>query len=85
MKTACQLEIMGLHPDGKTPKTVFNPNQPVPRTEFGTVLSRMLFGEKYGIANNQSKVFYKNHLQALKDYGVMNVISIPYIFNIEKR
>ena len=56
-----------MEPDGVTPKTVFDPNDPVPRTEFGTVLSRMLFDGSYNIDNTQWKIFYKNHLQALKD------------------
>lgn len=85
MKTACQLEIMWLHPDGTTPKTVFDPNKKVPRTEFGTVLSRMLFGDTYKIDNSQSKVFYKNHLQALKDKNVMMYTQAPMIFNPETR
>ena len=67
MQTACQLEIMGMHPDGTTPKKLFDPNLPVPRTEFGTVMSRLLFGEQYQIDNSLRKIFYKNHLQALKD------------------
>ena len=33
-KTACQLNLMGLEPNGSTPKKVFNPNAPVPRSEF---------------------------------------------------
>lgn len=48
-KTSCQLYLMGLHPDGKTPKPVFDPNDPVPRTEFGTVLSRLIYGDTYNV------------------------------------
>ncbi len=85
MKTACQLELMWMEPDGVTPKTVFDPNDPVPRTEFGTVLSRMLFDGSYNIDNTQWKIFYKNHLQALKDKWVMQYIDAPLIFNPETR
>jgi hypothetical protein len=48
-KTACQLDLMGLESDGKTPDKVFNPNTSVPRSEFGTVLSRLIYGDQYNI------------------------------------
>lgn len=51
MQTACELEIMGLHSDGKTPLSLFRPNDLVPRAEFATVLSRMKRGNQYD--NNQ--------------------------------
>ena len=49
MKTACQLELMGLEPDGKTPKKKFYPNQYVDRAQFGTILSRLVYGDQYNI------------------------------------
>lgn len=48
-KTACQLYVMGLHPNGQTPKAVFDPNNPVPRTELGTVLSRLIYGDTFNV------------------------------------
>jgi len=51
----------------------FNPNGMVTRAEFGTVFSRALFGDIY----NGSNPYYKDHLQALKDAGIMNDISNP--------
>lgn len=47
-KTACQLGLMGLKSDG-TPNTTFNPTAEVTRAEFGTTLSRLL----YGSTNNE--------------------------------
>jgi hypothetical protein len=51
----------------------FRPYDSVTRAEFGTVLSRALWGDEY----NGAEPFYKNHLNALKDAGVMNNISNP--------
>jgi len=85
IKTACQLELMWMQSDGTTPKTVFNPNDQVPRTEFGTVLSRMLFDGSYNVDNTQWETFYKNHLQALQDKWVMKYIDASIIFNPEIR
>jgi hypothetical protein len=40
----------------------FNPNGEVTRAEFGTVLSRALYGTLY----NDGQPYYLNHLNALK-------------------
>lgn len=53
MQTACELEIMGLHSDGKTPLSAFRPNDIVPRAEFATVFSRLKRGNLYD--NNQQE------------------------------
>ena len=53
MQRACELEIMGLHSDGKTPLPAFRPNDLVSRAEFATVLSRMKRGNLYD--NNQQE------------------------------
>ena len=44
---ACQLGIMGLEADGKTPDTVFNPNSYIDKAMFATMLSRLLYGSTY--------------------------------------
>ncbi len=64
---ACQLGLMGID------LTAFNPNGAVTRAQFGTVLSRALYGD----ANNGGTPYYANHLTALQDAGVMNNISTP--------
>ena len=79
MKLACQLELMWMHADGVTPKAAFDPYSIVTRAEFGTVFSRLLFGDMYNV-KNESEVYkqewywYKAHLQALKDYGIMTKV-----------
>lgn len=64
---ACQLGLMGVGIDN------FNPNGLVTRAEFGTVLSRALYGD----ANNGGTPYYADHLAALKDAGIMNNIDTP--------
>jgi hypothetical protein len=49
------------------------PNKKVSRAEFGTVLSRILWGETY----NNATPYYANHLQALKNNGIMTQIDNP--------
>lgn len=70
---ACQLGLMGVGTNG-----VFNPNGSLTRAEFGTVLSRLLYGD----ANNGGNPWYANHLQALKDAGVLNNISNPMALEV---
>ncbi len=64
---ACQLGLMGVG------ITAFNPNGVVTRAQFGTVLSRALYGDTY----NDGDPYYANHLAALQDAGIMNNISNP--------
>ena len=64
---ACQMGLMGQGINA------FRPNDKVTRGEFGTVLSRAIWGEKY----NQENPFYAKHLQALKDAGIMTKIEEP--------
>ena len=62
---ACQMGLMGQGIEK------FRPNDKVTRGEFGTVLSRAIWGDKYDGENP----FYAKHLQALKDEGIMNNIA----------
>ena len=64
---SCQMGLMGQGIDA------FRPNAKVTRGEFGTTLSRALWGNKYDGATP----FYANHLQALKDAGIMTRIENP--------
>ena len=72
-KLACQLGLMGVNAAGKS-TTTFNPNEEVNRAQFGTVLSRALWGDKY---NNEGTLFYTKHLNALKAKGIMKNIALP--------
>jgi len=76
MDLACRLWIMGLESDG-TPGKVFNPNTTVTRAQFGTMLSRLLYGNTY---NKPAKWgdYYSPHLNALKTNTIMNNISKPW-------
>jgi hypothetical protein len=71
---ACQMGIMGVKSDG-TPNTKFNPNGIVTRAQFGTMFSRVLYGNKYN--SNDTKYRYKAHLNALKAHNIMTDISKP--------
>ena len=53
---SCQLGLMGQG------ITSFRPYDKITRAEFGTALSRTLWGDKY----NGGTPYYANHLQALK-------------------
>ncbi|HMS91548.1 MAG TPA: S-layer homology domain-containing protein, partial [Candidatus Absconditabacterales bacterium] len=64
---ACQMGLMGQG------ITAFNPNGVVTRAQFGTVLSRVLYGD----ANDGGDPYYAEHLQALKDAGIMTKIDNP--------
>lgn len=64
---ACQLGLMGVGIEK------FNPNGIVTRAEFGTVLSRALWGDEY----NGADPYYKAHLEALKAEGIMTKIDNP--------
>jgi len=90
MKTACELGLMWLEADWITPKKVFNPEWFVTRAEFGTVFSRLLFGGRYNIkdesiVSNQEWFWYKDHLDALKKYGVMTKIDWDWPQKLELR
>ena len=69
---SCQMGLMGQGIDA------FRPNSKLTRAEFGTTLSRALWGNKYEGATP----YYANHLQALKDAGIMTKIETPYQLEI---
>ena len=62
---SCQLGVMGQG------ITAFRPYDTISRAEFGTALSRVLWGNKYEGGNP----YYANHLNALKSAGIMNQIT----------
>lgn len=61
MALACQLGLMGVDENGNA-KQYFNPASTLTRAEFGTVLSRVL----YGTANEWWTPYYTKHLSALQ-------------------
>lgn len=84
-KTACQLDLMGQKPDGTTPDDIFNPNDSVDRAQFGTILSRLIYGDVYNIYEGEETIYkrYEKHLQALNNDGIMHKIDDPSM--LEKR
>lgn len=75
---ACQLGIMGRKSDG-TSASAFNPDGILTRAHVGTIISRILYGNK----NNGGKDRYTNHLQALKRWGIMNNITKPAAYELK--
>jgi hypothetical protein len=78
-KLACQLWLMGRWNNGRT-NNEFAPEQVVTRAQFGTVLSRALWGTAY---NTTEEEYYVSHLKALNKIGIMKTINNP--LNIEMR
>jgi hypothetical protein len=62
---SCQLGVMGQGISS------FRPYDTISRAEFGTALSRVLWGSQYEGGNP----YYANHLNALKAAGIMNQIN----------
>jgi len=77
---SCRLGIMGLQSNG-TPNTVFSPNTLVNRAQFGTMLSRLLYGNTYN-APAVGKDYYSQHLKALKTNSIMKDINKPWNFEL---
>ena len=73
MRTVCQLGLMWLKSDG-TPDTMFTSNGILTRAQFGTILSRLLYGDTY---NGKPGKRYEAHLKALNAAGIMKDISKP--------
>ena len=67
IKTSCQLGLMGQG------ITAFRPYDKISRAEFGTALSRALWGDE----NNGEIPYYAKHLNALKSEGIMTQIDNP--------
>jgi hypothetical protein len=76
IEQACSLHIMWWKNDKKSIIEYFNPHKPVTRAEFGTVLSRLLYGETHNW-DLSSEWWYKNHLLALQKDGIMKKIDTP--------
>ena len=73
--TACQLGLMWYAANGVKQNATFNPKQVVDRAQFGTILSRLLWWDENAIGYP----YYKHHLAALQDAGIMKNISAPLV------
>ena len=56
---SCQLGLMWLQEDWVTPRKTFEPNGIVNRAQFGTVLSRLLFGDTYNVKPGEETFLIK--------------------------
>ena len=72
---SCLYGLMGREANGTDVKSSFNPHDTLTRAEIATVLSRMLWGNLYAGTPEER---YQNHLQALKDAGVIKVEIHPF-------
>ena len=70
IKQACDLQIMWWKNDKKSLIEYFNPHKVVSRAEFGTVLSRFLYGDAHNW-DTSSDWRFKAHLQALNTDKIM--------------
>jgi hypothetical protein len=72
-KLACQLGLMkGI--DGQ-----FLPEAQVTRAQFATILSRLLYGDKY----EGGDLYYSLHLQALRDNGILtNILDSEHLLEL---
>jgi hypothetical protein len=70
---ACALWVMWI----QMRNNEFKPNDIVTRAEFGTVVSRILWWDKYNASNNWNIYRYTLHLRALKNEWIMTQISRP--------
>lgn len=86
-KTACQLDIMGLEPDGKTPKKKFDPKDLIDRAQFGTMLSRLVYGDVYNLSSREKKTIarYQKHLEALGKDDIIQKIPSPWTLENRSR
>jgi hypothetical protein len=76
VEQACSLQIMWRKNDKKSLIEYFNPHKPVTRAEFGTVLSRLLYGDTHNW-DLSPEWWYKNHLLALQKNNIMKKIDTP--------
>ncbi|MDR3169210.1 MAG: hypothetical protein LBU27_05665 [Candidatus Peribacteria bacterium] len=79
--TSCQLGLMGMDGDGIGVQKTFFPTRTITRAEAGTILSRLLRGTTYA-PQPDDETYYDRHLQALKNAGIMKVISQPEMLEL---
>lgn len=84
-KLACKLWLMWRQADWKSKLNNFMPDEAVNRAQFGTVLSRVLFGETYNVQENENYERYEKHLFALNQKSIMKDINNPWMVEIRWR
>ena len=71
-KKSCALWLMGIYMEN------FKPNKLLDRAEFGTIISRVLWWEKYNIPNaTKDNKYYVKHLDEVKKENLITKIENP--------
>lgn len=68
MQTACQLGLMGVNNTDRLPASTFQPSEITTKAQFITIVSRMLYGDKY---NSKDMCRYCRHVAALRRAGIV--------------
>lgn len=74
---ACMMKLLGQKADGVTPASTYRPKDLVTRAEFGTFMSRLVFGNTYNSKSANDPHWYQAHLEALKKNGIITQIDTP--------
>lgn len=82
---ACMMKLLGQKSDGITPAPKFRPNDFVTRAEFGTFMSRLVFGDTYNSKTANDPKWYQAHLEALKEHGIITQIDMPLKLELRAR
>lgn len=61
---------MGINNSDNTVQTLFYPDQVVDKAQFATMLSRVLYGNKY---NGAEESWFQKHVEVLSQYGIVRV------------
>ncbi len=70
-KKACSLWLMWIYVEE------FMPNKILDRAEFGTIVSRLLWWDRYNILDTDYRSYYEDHLWALKRQGILTQTDNP--------
>ena len=79
------MKLLGQKSDGITPAPKFRPNDFVTRAEFGTFMSRLVFGDTYNSKTANDPKWYQAHLEALKEHGIITQIDMPLKLELRAR
>ena len=88
MQLSCDLRLMGMEANGDDARPFFDANSCMTRAEFGTILSRLLFGDTYNYDESEPYVYgswYIDHLNTLKKLDIMTMIEDPWPTFEERR
>ena len=70
---ACAFGVMWINMENNE----FLPNSIVTRAEFWTVMSRVLWWDKYNVIDTDNRLYYEDHLKTLKKNNILTQIEDP--------